>query len=83
VIPPHLFEQIRNLPVRRIIRALEREGFTYRKKKGAGRLYRHSDGRRAVIHYHHGNDTLPAGTLRNILEAARWGEEDLRRLGLI
>jgi predicted RNA binding protein YcfA (HicA-like mRNA interferase family) len=83
VIPPHLFERLRNLSVRKIIRALEGDGFTYRKKKGAGRLYRHPDGRRAVIHYHHGNDTLPAGTLRSVLEATLWTEEDLKTLELI
>ena len=83
MIPPDLFERLRNLPVRRIIRALERDGFTYRKKKGAGRLYRHSDGRRTVIHYHHGSDTLPVGTFRNVLEATQWTEEDLKRLELI
>lgn len=83
MIPPHLFERLRNLPVRKIIRALEGDGFTYRKKKGAARLYRDPDGRRAVIHYHHGNDTLPAGTLRSVLEATRWTEEDVKRLELI
>jgi len=83
VIPSHLFERLRNLPVRKIIRALERDGFTYGRKKGAGRLYRHPDGRRTVVHYHHGSDTLPVGTLRNVLEATRWTEEDLKRLGLI
>ncbi len=83
MIAPHLFERLRNLPVRKIIRALERDGFSYRRKKGAGRLYRHADGRRTVIHYHHGSDTLPVGTLRNVLEATRWMEEDLKRLELI
>ena len=43
MIPPHLFERLRNLPARKIIRALQGDGFTYRKKKGAGRLYRHFD----------------------------------------
>ena len=40
-------------------------------------------GGRAVIHYHHANDTLPSGTLRNVLDGTRWTEDDLRRLGLI
>lgn len=83
MIPPHLFQRLRNLPVRKIIRALEEDGFTYRKKKGAGRLYGHPDGRRTVIHYHHGSDTLPAGTLKSVLEATRWTGEDLERLGLV
>ena len=83
VISAHRFEQLRNLPIRKIIGALDRDGFRYRKKKGAGRLYRHPDGRRAVIHYHHGNDTLPPGTLRSVLEATGWTEDDLKRLQLI
>ena len=46
-------------------------------------MYRHPDGRRIVIHYHHGGDTLPIGTLRQLLEATRWAEDDLRRIGLL
>jgi len=46
-------------------------------------VYRHADGRRVVIHYHHGGDTLPLGTLRNVLAGARWTEADLGRLGLL
>ena len=83
MIPPHLIDRLRNLPVRKIIRALEADGFIYRRKKGAGRLYRHPDGRRAVVHYHHSGDTLPIGTLRNILEATRWTEEEMRTLQLL
>jgi hypothetical protein len=43
----------------------------------------HPDGRRVVIHYHHAKDTLPPGTLKSFLEATRWNEDDLGRLGLI
>ena len=78
-----MIEGLRNVPVRKLIRALERDGFVYRRAKGSQRVYRHPDGRRAVIHYHHGGDTLPVGTLKQIIDATRWTEEDLRRLGLI
>lgn len=78
-----MIEGLRNVPVRKLIRALERDGFVYRRAKGSQRVYRHPDGRRVVIHYHHGGDTLPVGTLKQIIEATRWTEEDLRRLGLI
>lgn len=78
-----MMEALRNLPVRTLIRALERDGFVYRRAKGSQRIYRHEDGRRVVVHYHHGGDTLPIGTLRQILEATRWSEDDLRRLGLL
>ncbi len=76
-------EELRNLPVRKLIRALERDGFIYQRSKGSHRVYRHPDGRRAVLHYHHSRDTLPVGTLRQILAATRWSEEDLRHLGLL
>ena len=83
MIPPDLLQQLRNIPVRDLIRALERDGFTYRRRRGAGRLYRHPDGRRTVIHYHRASDTLPIGTLRNVLAGTRWTETDLRHLQLI
>ena len=83
MIPPHLLQQLRNTPVRELIGALEQDGFIYRRLRGSGRVYRHPDGRRVVIHYHHSGDTLPIGTLRNVLRGARWTEIDLRRLGLI
>lgn len=78
-----MIDELRSLPVRRLINALERDGFAYRRAKGSQRIYRHADGRRIVIHYHHGGDTLPIGTLRHILEATRWTENDAHRLGLI
>jgi predicted RNA binding protein YcfA (HicA-like mRNA interferase family) len=76
-------EALRNVAVRKLIRALERDGFEPRRSRGSQRVYRHRDGRRVVIHYHHGGDTLPMGTLRQIIAATRWTDDDLRRLGLV
>jgi predicted RNA binding protein YcfA (HicA-like mRNA interferase family) len=78
-----MIEGLRNVPVRKLVRALERDGFMFRRLKGSQRIYRHADGRRVVLHYHHGGDTLPMGTLRQVLEATRWTEEDVRRLDLL
>jgi predicted RNA binding protein YcfA (HicA-like mRNA interferase family) len=78
-----MIRQLKSTPVRDLIRALEQDGFEYRRRKGSQRVYRHPDGRRVVIHYHHAKDTLPPGTLKSFLEATRWNENDLRRLGLI
>ena len=83
MIPPDLLQQLRNTSVQELVRALERDGFSYRRTRGGSRVYRHPDGRRAVIHYHRGSDTLPIGTLRSVLSGAGWTEDDLRRLGLI
>ena len=50
---------LRNTPVRDLIRAIERDGFSLDRAGTTGaRIYRHPDGRRAVIHFHHGKDTL-------------------------
>ena len=78
-----LVRRLRNTPVRLLIRALEKDGFTYRGRKGSGRLYRHTNGRRAVIHYHKGSETLTPKTLQSVLMGARWNEDDVKRLGLV
>lgn len=79
-----LVHLLRNTPVREIVSALRKDGFSLeRETRTGGRIYSHPDGRITVIHYHHGNDTLTRRTLRSVLEAIRWTEADLRRFGLI
>jgi len=46
-------------------------------------IYSHPDSRLTSIHYHTGSDTLTRKTLRSVLQATRWTEDDLRRLGLL
>ena len=80
----NLAHLLRNVPVRDLVRALERDGFEfYPRSRGSGRIYRHPDGRQVLIHYHRGNQTLPIGTLRNVLAGTQWTEEDAKRLRLI
>ena len=79
-----LVHLLRNLPVSQLIRALERDGFSLRRSTHTGaRIYAHPDGRLTVIHYHHGNDTLPRKTLKSVLQAVGWDQTDAKRLGLI
>jgi predicted RNA binding protein YcfA (HicA-like mRNA interferase family) len=78
-----MISELKNTPVKELIRALERDGFQYTRRKGSQRVYRHPDGRRVVIHYHHAKDTLPPGTLKSFLDGTQWDEEDLRRLALL
>jgi predicted RNA binding protein YcfA (HicA-like mRNA interferase family) len=75
--------KLKNTPVRNLIRALERDGFQYKRRKGSQRVYRHPDGCRVVVHFHHTKDTLPSGTLQSFLKGTKWNEGDLKRLGLI
>ncbi len=75
---------LRNMSVRRILRALQRDGFSLeRETQTGGRIYYHPDGRITVVHYHRGSDTLTRKTLQSVLEATRWTEDDVRRLGLM
>jgi predicted RNA binding protein YcfA (HicA-like mRNA interferase family) len=78
-----MIQKLKNTTVRELIRALEQDGFSYKRRKGSQRVYRHPDGRRVVIHYHHTKGTLPLGTLQNFLSGTRWNEDDLKRLTLI
>ena len=82
-LPPSVLQRLRNVSAGELARALERDGFSYRRRKGSSRVYRHEDGRRVIVHFHRSSDTFPLGTLRSILQGARWAEEDVRRLGLI
>ena len=78
--PPGL---LRNVSTRRIVRALEQEGFAHTERQGSQRIYRQPDGRRVVIHYHRATDTLPPYVLRNLLVGTAWSEADLQRLKLV
>ena len=79
-----LVHLLRNVPVREIIRALERDGFVrHNRARTGGYWYRHPDGRSLPIHYHTGGRTLTRKTLASVIYATEWTEEDLRRLRLI
>jgi predicted RNA binding protein YcfA (HicA-like mRNA interferase family) len=78
------WRRIRNLTARQIINALTRDGFVFYNQRGSHQRYRHTDGRRVTVTFHRASDTFPLGTLRSMIEVqAKWGEENLRRLGLL
>ena len=78
------YSRLRSTPARRLASALHDDGFELQRQKGSHRHYRHPDGRRVTLSFHHSSDTFPLGTLKSIIEVqARWTEADLLRLGLI
>lgn len=78
------YARLRSLTARRLISALLADGFALQRQKGSQRHYRHADGRRVTLSFHHSGDTFRPGTLRSIIEVqARWTSEDLERLGLV
>lgn len=73
-----------NLTARKLIRALERDGFQLERSKGSHHHYKHPDGRRVTVTYHRPGDTFATKTLKNMLEhQAQWDEDDLKRLKLL
>ena len=77
--------QLRNKSTQEIENALFRDGFELsRKSSSSSRAYVHpGDKRRVFIHWHRGSDTIPRGTLGNIINSTGWTEEDAKRLKLI
>ncbi len=78
------WSRLRSLSTREMISALRRDGFFLRSQRGSHQRYRHADGRRVTVSFHHQSDTFRPKTLRRMIEEqARWTEDDLKRLGLI
>ena len=78
------YSKLRSVTARQIAAALLADGFQLQRQKGSHRHYRHADGRRVTLSFHHSSDTFRLGTLKSIIEIqAHWTEPDLARLELI
>ena len=78
------YGQLRSVTARRLVAALERDGFELRRQSGSHRHYKRADGRRVTVSFHHSSETFPPKTLRSMVETqAGWSVEDLQRLGLV
>jgi predicted RNA binding protein YcfA (HicA-like mRNA interferase family) len=67
------------LPGAKVVKTLERAGFTVTRVSGSHHVMRHPDGRTVVVPVHAGHD-LPKGTLRNILAIIGMTADELRKL---
>jgi predicted RNA binding protein YcfA (HicA-like mRNA interferase family) len=76
--------RLRSLTARRLIAALEADGFVLDRQKGSHRRYVHSDGRAVTVSFHRSSETFAPKTLHSMIEVqAGWKEQDLVRLGLL
>ncbi len=75
--------KLRNLTVREIMQALGKDGFYFDRGTGSHHFFRHPDGRKVMISFHHQGDTFKRKTLKGIIQDAGWTEFDLRRLKLL
>jgi len=78
------YSRLRTLTARRLVGALQRDGFILERQKGSHQHYRRPDGRRVTVAFHRASDTFPPKTLRTMIQdQARWSAYDLTRLGLL
>jgi predicted RNA binding protein YcfA (HicA-like mRNA interferase family) len=66
-------------PGAKVVRALERVGFTVARISGSHHVMRHPNGRTVVVPVHAGRD-IAKGTLWNILAIIGMDAEELRKL---
>jgi predicted RNA binding protein YcfA (HicA-like mRNA interferase family) len=66
------------IPGAKVVRALERAGFTVVRISGSHHVMRHPDGRTVVVPVHASRD-MPKGTLRNILAIVGMTAEEFRQ----
>jgi predicted RNA binding protein YcfA (HicA-like mRNA interferase family) len=77
------FSKLRSITAREIISALIRDDFYLDRSKESHQHFRHPDGRRVTVAFHHPGETFRPKTLRRMIEDAGWNEEDLKRLRLM
>ncbi len=76
--------KLKNVKVRRFIRALKRDGFVLKRQHGSHRIYVHPQkGRQVIVPYHHSGENIPIGLLHGLIEDAGWTKDDLIRLKLM
>jgi predicted RNA binding protein YcfA (HicA-like mRNA interferase family) len=63
----------------KVVKALERAGFTVARISGSHHVLRHPDGRVVVVPVHAGRD-MAKGTLRSVLTLVAMTADDLRKL---
>lgn len=67
------------VPGDRVVKALEKAGFTVARVRGSHHIMRHPDGRNTTVPVHRGRDIRP-GTLRGILADLGMTIDDFRKL---
>jgi len=77
------YSRLRSIAACQMIAALLTDGFQLCRQKGSHRHYRHPDGRRVTVSFHHSAGKFPIGTLKSMIETqAQWTAADIARFGL-
>jgi len=79
-----IYSKFRSLTARELINALIKDDFSLDRQSGSHRQYRHPDGRRVTVSFHHASDAFRPKTLKSMIEKqAKWTAQDLRRLKIL
>jgi predicted RNA binding protein YcfA (HicA-like mRNA interferase family) len=62
------YSKLRSVTARKIISALQGDGFTFDRQSGAHQIYCHLDGRQVTVSFHTPGETFPLKTLRDMIE---------------
>jgi predicted RNA binding protein YcfA (HicA-like mRNA interferase family) len=71
--------KLRALPSRKVIKALEKNGFAIARQKGSHVFLKHSDGRTTVVPVHPGEE-IGRGLLRKIIKDAKLTKDEFLKL---
>lgn len=76
--------KLKNVKVGDFIKALERDGFVFKRQSGSHTIYvKPGTGRQVMVAYHSSGETLLKGLLHDLIKDAGWNEDDLIRLKLM
>ncbi len=80
--PKQVWDQIKNVTARELIKALKKDGWTRRNTSGACQGFSSPDGRYVSIHVHP-KKTYGPKLLKALIKDIGWDQTDLKRLKLI
>jgi predicted RNA binding protein YcfA (HicA-like mRNA interferase family) len=75
--------KLKNITAREFVRALERDGFIFKRQKGSHKIYKHPESGNWVSVPYHPGGTFTKGILGGLIDDAGWTEDDLVRLKLM
>lgn len=77
------YSKLRSLAAKRIISALNKDGFYLDRESGSHQQYLRPNKGRVTVSFYHPSDTFPPKTLKKVIQEAGWIEKDLKRLKLL
>jgi predicted RNA binding protein YcfA (HicA-like mRNA interferase family) len=81
--PRNIWNQLKNLTAKDLIKALEKDGWIRDEKAGQAYVYVNLDGKRRVTIHFHPQKTYQPKLLQGLLADIGWTEDEMRELKLI